>query len=64
MTDRFNATVTGPARARRAGGLQVPVRLDTGKDHLAACLAEGLHRHFTSGRRALVEDGRLTELGI
>lgn len=61
--DRFNATVAGRATARRAGGLQVPVRLDTGAEALAAYLAEAPSALFRTGRRALIEDGRLTELG-
>lgn len=65
MTDRFNAVVTGRAEARRAGGLQVPVKLDTGRETLAACLAHPWAGHFSTGRRVLVEGERdlITEVG-
>lgn len=64
--DRFNATITGRATARRAGGLQVPVRYDDGRDDLAACIAETCASHFRSGRRVLIEGERplITELGL
>lgn len=63
--DRFNATVTGRASARRAGGLQVPVRYDDGRDDLAACLAETSTTVFRVGRRVLIEGERpvITEMG-
>lgn len=64
--DRFNATITGRATARRAGGLQVPVRWDDGRDDLAACLTETCSSRFTAGRRVLIEGDRplITEMGL
>lgn len=61
--DRFNAAVTGRASARRAGGLQVPVRYDDGREDLVGCLAETAAGRFAPGRRVLIENGLVTELG-
>lgn len=65
MSDRFNASVIGRAEARRAGGLQVPVKLDSGREALAACLTHPFAGHFSTGRRVLVETDRdlITEVG-